>query len=101
MKKAESILQNPQEFIDAIRLDHGIRDIAGLGVLRQIRMCLERIDLAQEVITREGLTQADKYGRSKCHPATVLETRARTEFCALMRLLALDPNALNGSHYAK
>lgn len=52
---------------------------------------------ARELIDREGLVQADRFGQKKPHPACQIERDARTQMIQALRALRLDPDALEGS----
>jgi hypothetical protein len=70
-------------------LDHDL-DLHRLFLLQAAAEAWDRMTGAREVLAREGITCAGKYGL-KQHPAAAIERDAKTQFARLLRDLKLDP----------
>jgi hypothetical protein len=61
---------------------------------RQLLVCAcqahSRMEDAQAILAREGLTTADRHGQSRAHPAVTIEAQARIAFMRALRELSLE-----------
>lgn len=70
-------------------------DDAGLLILQSACECLDRVRQAQDLITREGITVADRFGQVKQHPATLVERDGKAALLRHLKALNLDIEPLN------
>jgi hypothetical protein len=63
---------------------------AELELLRHACVALDRCDEAAEVLARDGLVVADRYGSPKQHPAADVETRNKALFARLVAQLGIE-----------
>lgn len=61
-----------------------------LDLLAAACVQLDRAASAAAVVAIEGVTQKDRFGQSKVHPAVEVERQAQLAFCRLQRELGLD-----------
>jgi len=75
---------------DAIRVEYGIDDVAGLRLLTTAYEAFDRMRDAQARIQEEGITGPDRFGQLKPNPACVIERDSRAALSQLIRQLGID-----------
>jgi len=72
--------------------DFCIDDSAGLALLEAACSSFQRCKEARELVEREGLTTADRFGQLRPHPGIAIERDARGQMIAAFRALKLAPS---------
>jgi P27 family predicted phage terminase small subunit len=72
-----------------------IDDDAGLLLLQTAMEAFDRMRLAQEAISDDGLTVLDRFGQRKAHPLLPAERDSRAQMLAALRALNLDVEPLH------
>jgi hypothetical protein len=70
--------------------EYEISDAAGLRLLEVAGAWMDRMQEAEELLKREGLTLPDRCGGSKLHPANIILKDARAHFLQALKALYLD-----------
>jgi P27 family predicted phage terminase small subunit len=65
-------------------------DESALKLLEMACESLDRMREAQRIIKEQGLTTADRYGKSVAHPCVLIERDSKQSFLRFMRALELD-----------
>jgi P27 family predicted phage terminase small subunit len=74
--------------------EYSIDDAAGRVLLQTALESYDRLAEARELLAREGIVVADRFGQAKAHPATAVERDARAQLLAALRALRLEPGEL-------
>ena len=83
-----------RKFLVNVYQDYQIDDPAGFKLLEVAGGALDRLQEAQEILKREGITINDRNGNSKMHPACIIEKDARAHFLMALKSLNLDVEPL-------
>lgn len=73
---------------------YGIADPAGLALLLSACESRDRIAAARAEIERDGLTQKDRFGALRAHPAAAIEHTARSSLIRALNALNLTPEGV-------
>ncbi len=82
-KEADSLKKRLQR-------EYGIEDEGGKALLDLMRAAFIRMRKAQEIVDRDGIVIADRWGQSKPNPACAVERDARAQVLQAIRQLNLD-----------
>ena len=58
--------------------------------LECVMECFDRATAARQMVEKDGLALADRFGQLKAHPATVIERDAKMAMLRALRALGLD-----------
>lgn len=70
--------------------EYEITDEAGLLILQTAFEAFDRMRAAQKIIKKEGMTNSDRFGQPRMHPACTIERDARGQFMQGLKALNLD-----------
>lgn len=73
-----------------VQRDFGITDSAGLALLAEACVALDRAGEARKILAKDGLKARDRYGQDRAHPMVDVERRAQSTMMAALRALNLD-----------
>jgi hypothetical protein len=92
MKKPKFLGYSPKtrKFLQSIFSEYEISDAAGLQLLTVAGACMDRMQEAEDLLKKEGLTVPDRCGGSKLHPANIILKDSRAHFLAALKALNLD-----------
>ena len=78
-------------------------DAAGLALLKEACLSLDRLRQAQDVLKVHGITTKDRFGQIRQHPATLIERDCRNALVKCLKALNLDinPEAAVGAPIAR
>jgi P27 family predicted phage terminase small subunit len=65
-------------------------DAAGLLMLKEACLTLDRLRQAQEILKKEGVTYLDRFGQLRAHPAVNIERDSRGQLLKCLQALNLD-----------
>ena len=74
----------------SVQDEYGISDSAGMALLEQAALALDRAEQGRALLARDGLVQPDRFGQPKPHPACVIVRDAEASFRSALRDLRLD-----------
>lgn len=75
-----------------IAIEWRVDDFAGRLILVTAFEAFDRMRGAQEILRSDGITQEDRFGQVKPHPACVIERDSRAAFLAAIRQLGIEPD---------
>lgn len=70
--------------------EYEISDEAGFLILQTSLEAFDRMRDAQKIIKTEGMTNSDRFGQPRLHPACTIERDARAQFMQGLKALNLD-----------
>ena len=74
-----------------LQLAYGVSDPPGLALLLSACESRDRVEAARAEIERDGLTQKDRFGMLRAHPACAVEHQARSSMIRALVQLNLSP----------
>lgn len=77
-----------------LRKDFPLGDAAGSLLLRSLLESYDRLQQARRILQLEGPMLRDRFDQAKPHPALAMERDARAQLHGALRLLRLEPSAL-------
>lgn len=77
-----------------LREDFPLNDAAGALLLQSLLEAYDRLQQARRILAAEGPMLRDRFGQAKPHPALAMERDARAQLHGALRLLRLEPSAL-------
>jgi len=81
----------------ALMSEYDLDDPSAKLILQSGLEALDRLRQAQAIVEREGVTQVDRFGQARAHPATVVERDSRSAVLAALKALHLDVEPLQAS----
>lgn len=90
MKPPKNLGREATKLWRKIQGEYGITDEAGLLILATACEAFDRMRLSQEILSKEGMTVADRFGQPKAHPMTTVERDSRAAMLAALKQLNLD-----------
>lgn len=73
-----------------ITTEYDISDEAGFLILQTALEAFQTMREAQKIIKKEGMTNNDRFGQPRMHPACTIERDARGQFMQGLKALNLD-----------
>ena len=70
---------------------YAIADPPGLALLLSACESRDRIEQAREELERDGISQTDRFGMLRAHPAAQIEHQARSSLIRALTALNLSP----------
>ena len=74
--------------------DYQLDDAGGALLLQSACEAYDRLQEARKLIDAEGSVVRDRWNQAKVHPACGIERDARTQLHSALRLLKLEPGAV-------
>jgi P27 family predicted phage terminase small subunit len=97
MKAPRTLSTEASKWWKKLTEDYDIVDEAGFLLLQTGLEAFDRMRGAQDVIRREGLQVADRFGQMKAHPLLTVERDSRAQMLMALKALNLDLEPLNAA----
>jgi P27 family predicted phage terminase small subunit len=98
MKKSDAppshLTAEARRLWNRLRTDYTLDDAAGLLLLQSVCEAYDRLREARRILAAEGCVVRDRWNQSKPHPATAVERDAANRMHSALRLLKLEPGAV-------
>jgi phage terminase small subunit len=76
-----------------LQVEYGIRDAGGLAILRLHCEAFMTVRACEATLAKAGLTNLDRFGQPRAHPAAAILRDARSQMLSTIRALNLDVEA--------
>lgn len=86
----EHFSQEAKDIWHGLIQEFGIRDVAGLKILKVACECYMRAQGCREIIEKDGPVVLDRFHKKKPHPLLAPERDAKNGFLAALKALNLD-----------
>jgi P27 family predicted phage terminase small subunit len=90
LKPPPGLETEARRFWVTVAEEYNIADPAGRLILATACEALQRMRQAQEILAKDGLVTADRFGQIKSHPCITTERDSRAALLAALKALRLD-----------